>query len=251
MVCESIPSMSVCPVVLCFDDADKSPPGLCRYIPFSHTLFSPSLFITPTNTHTHTQTNTHFLSLALSLSQTHPHTHTIMRDSPTAMAIHTSSTTRQQHMKGERWWDRDVQVFKHPRISVPLTKATQTIALFFLSLPHTSNTHTHTHTHTHTQDVEGGEILQSTNGNGFANVFIFSVAMEHSTVKTSTLSLSQDQMTTMAKAVYSFQPMTGTGNFDLLNCSRVVSAIGWSLVSSPPNSITSVSPGPRLKAVRE
>ena len=50
-------------------------------------------------------------------------------------------------MKGERWWDRDVQVFKHPRISVLLTKATQTIALFFLSLPHTSNTHTHTHTH--------------------------------------------------------------------------------------------------------
>ena len=73
-------------------------------------------------------------------------------------------------MKGERWWDRDVQVFKHPRISVLLTKATQTIALFFLSLPHISNTHT--------QDVEGGEILQSTNGNGNANVFIFSVVME-------------------------------------------------------------------------
>ena len=62
-------------------------------------------------------------------------------------------------------------------------------------------------------------------------------------------SLSQDQMTTMAKAVYSFQPMTSTGNFDLLNCSRVVSAISWPPV--PPNSITSVSPGPRLKAVRE
>ena len=77
-------------------------------------------------------------------------------------------------MKGERWWDHDVQVFKHPRISVLLTKATQIIALFFLSLPHTS----HTHTHTHTQDVEGREILQSTNGNGFANVFIFTVAME-------------------------------------------------------------------------
>ena len=48
----------------------------------------------------------------------------------------------------------------------------------------------------------------------------------NSTVKTRTLSLSQDQITTRAKAVYSFQPMTGTGNFDLLNCSRVVSAIG-------------------------
>ena len=57
-------------------------------------------------------------------------------------------------------------------------------------------------------------------------------------------------MTTMAKAVYSFQPMTGTGNFDLLNCSRVVSAFFWPL-RDPPNSITSVSPGPRLKAVRE
>ena len=54
MVCESMPSMSVCPAALCFDDADESPPGLCRYIPFSHTLFSPSLVFTPTNTHTHT-----------------------------------------------------------------------------------------------------------------------------------------------------------------------------------------------------
>ena len=129
-------------------------------------------------------------------------------------------------MKGERWsWDRDVQVFKHTRISVLLTKATQTIALFFLSLPHTLNTHTHT------QDVEGGEILQSNNGNGIANVFIFSVAMEQkpkfNSKNKDSLSLSQDQMTTRAKAVYSFQPMTGTGNFDLLNCSRAVSAISW------------------------
>ena len=61
-------------------------------------------------------------------------------------------------------------------------------------------------------------------------------------------------MTIMAKAVYSFQPMTGTSNFDLLNCSRVVSAILFEVLngpSDPPNSITSVSPGPRLKAVRE
>ena len=59
-------------------------------------------------------------------------------------------------------------------------------------------------------------------------------------------------MTTMAEAVYSFQPMTDTGNFDLLNCSRIVSAIFVvNVPSSPPNSITSVSPGPRLKAVRE
>ena len=128
-------------------------------------------------------------------------------------------------MKGERWWDRDVQVFKHAHISVLLTKATQTIALFFLSLPHTSNSYTHT------QDVEGGEILQSTNGNGIANVFIYSVAMKQklkfNSKNKDSLSLSQDQMTTRAKAVYSFQPMTGTGNFDLLNCSRVVSAIVW------------------------
>ena len=113
-------------------------------------------------------------------------------------------------------------------------------------------------THTHTQDVEEGEILQSTNGNGIVNVFIFSVAMEQkpkfNSKNKDSLSLSQDQMTTMAKAVYSFQPMTGTGNFDLLNCSRVVSAIGFGLTygsSVPPNCITSVSPGPRLKAVRE
>ena len=116
----------------------------------------------------------------LFLSQTRPHTHTptLLWEIVQQLWLHTSSTTRQQHMKGERWWDRDVQVFKHPHISVLLTKATQTIALFFLSLPHKSNTHTHTHTHTYTQDVEGGEILQSTNGNGIANVFICSVAME-------------------------------------------------------------------------
>ena len=36
-------------------------------------------------------------------------------------------------------------------------------------------------------------------------------------LKTRNLTLSQDQMTTRAKAVYNFQPLTGTGNFDLLN----------------------------------
>ena len=50
-VCESMLSMSIRLVVLCFDDADKSPPGLCHYIPFSHALFPPSLFFTPTNIH--------------------------------------------------------------------------------------------------------------------------------------------------------------------------------------------------------
>ena len=72
-----------------------------------------------------------------------------MRDCPTAVWLHTSSTTKQQRMKAppdsskrERGWDCDVQVFTHRHISVPLTKATQTIALLFLSLPPTCK-HTH------------------------------------------------------------------------------------------------------------
>ena len=79
MVCESMPSLSVCPAVLCFDDVDKSPPGLCRYILFSHTLFSPSVFFTPSNTHTHTiHTATH----------THTHTHTYILNSDSHLCVY-------------------------------------------------------------------------------------------------------------------------------------------------------------------
>ena len=37
----------------------------------------------------------------------------------------------------------------------------------------------------------------------------------------------------------------------LLNCSRVVSASLLDPVAVPPNTVTTVSPGPRLEAVRE
>ena len=43
-------SLSVCPVVRCFDDADKSPPSLCHYL---STLSLLSL-LNPYQTHAHT-----------------------------------------------------------------------------------------------------------------------------------------------------------------------------------------------------
>ena len=58
MVCESMPSMSVCPAALCFDDADKSPPVSVATSRSPILSFFPLSFSHP-HKHTHTHTHTH------------------------------------------------------------------------------------------------------------------------------------------------------------------------------------------------
>ena len=51
MVCESMPSMSVCPVALCFDDADKSPSPVSVATSRSPILSFLPLSFSPPQTH--------------------------------------------------------------------------------------------------------------------------------------------------------------------------------------------------------